>query len=176
MASERVEYDTTDLDYCLGVTGFATQDGAATGFKLRVIKGLRDIVISTQIKRTDSIRHLTASGQDNHWRVQVTGAMLFQKRAAIAIRQHNIQEDQIIFPRREKGRRIFQFLCVINDMPVQSHARSDCVGKVLIVFNQKELHCISELFFLVTGLCQVGVHFHPTTDPHDGQLSNGRKK
>ena len=50
------------------------------------------------------------------------------------------KQDQIIVPGCDIFRCIRQFLCVINDMSVQPHSRSDCVGKILIVFDQKEFH------------------------------------
>ncbi len=122
VACDRVENDATDLDLGSCIAGPATQDSADTGLQLGVIKGFGDIIISTQIKRTDSIRHLASGGQDDHRSVQITGAMLLKERAAIAIRQHDIEQDKIVFPGRNKGRGVFKFLCMINDMTIYSHA------------------------------------------------------
>ncbi len=104
MARDGIENDAADLDCRLGVAEFPPQNGAAAGLKLGVIEGFGDIVIGAQIQGTDSIRHLASGGQNDHRGVQITGAMLFQERTAIAIGQHDIEKDQVVLPGLNESR------------------------------------------------------------------------
>lgn len=121
VACNGVEHDTTNLDRRPGIAGFATQNSAATSIQFGMIEGFGDVVVGPQIKRTDSIRHLASRGKNDHRGVQIAGAMLLQEHAPIAIRQHDVQEDQIILTGFNEGRRIRQSLCMINDMAVLPH-------------------------------------------------------
>jgi len=120
-----------------------------------MVKRLGHGIIRTQIQHTDSVTDLTARRQNNHRRVIFRRAVRAQKAAPIPVGQHDIQQNQVVFTRLYKGRRVSNLSCVINSMAIKTNARRNSVRKLEIVFDQKVFHRARQLSLQVTGLCQV---------------------
>ena len=102
----RIDLQVSDSDCFLAPFGRAAQKRTDPGQQFGKMEWFDEIIVGPEVKAFHPVGHTVARGQKQDRRMNLGLAKLGDERPAIALRERDIEDDQIHFP----GERIFQAL------------------------------------------------------------------
>src|SRR6185312_4406724 len=121
----------------------APQQRAHAGEQFREGEGLDQVVVRAEIEPLDPVGDRIAHGQEKHRRLAAGAAISCQDRPAVALRQHDVQDEDGIADAERQLQRLFAVACDIDDETLIGEAGAQEGGGLRVVFRKQQFHCSS---------------------------------
>ena len=139
-AGGAVDLERAKGDERVGVARIAPGDRADAGREFREIEGLDEIVVRARIQSLDPVRDLVERGEDDDGRHVAPAAQRLEERDAAAVRQHEVEQDEVEGAPAMASRRRIQPHDPVDGMAVACDLVAHGGAQHGVVFDQQDAH------------------------------------
>src|SRR5882724_12917699 len=118
----------------------AADDRLDAGDQLAPVERLGQIIVSAEAQTLDLAVEFTEAGKDEDRSVNARAAQTPQYLVSVNIRQHQIQQDDVVVIELSNLEAVFPEICRIDDVTFRFKHQLDALGSVRIVFDQQNAH------------------------------------